>query len=244
MLICTWCASASSHGARWSHQKAVTTWIGSRARSGSRKSTTSRSSSARPRTRRRHGSPRRILKPCASTPTGRPAEHGSRRQFNYASPEYRKFCAAIAEQLARRFGHDPDVIGWQIGNEYTEESFDPATRRQFEEWLKRKYGTLDALNRAWVTAYWSQTYDRWEEIPLPTAGGNPGLLLDHRRFVSDTWRDFQQVQIDVDSQVRRSAPVHHHQHRRPGLVATTGTTTRSRARSISPHGTTTWAKGI
>jgi beta-galactosidase len=128
---------------------------------------------------------------------GRPAEHGSRRQFNYASPEYRKFCAAIAEQLARRFGHDPGVIGWQIGNEYTEESFDPATRRQFEAWLKRKYGTLNALNRAWVTAYWSQTYDRWEEIPLPAAAGNPGLLLDHRRFVSDTWRDFQQAQIDV-----------------------------------------------
>ena len=63
---------------------------------------------------------------------------------------------------------------------------------------QRKYGTLDALNRAWATAYWSQTYDRWDEIPLPTgAGGNPGLLLDHRRFVSDTWRDFQQVQIDV-----------------------------------------------
>lgn len=129
--------------------------------------------------------------------TGRPAEHGSRRQFNYASPEYRKFCAMIVDQLARRFGHDPDVIGWQIGNEYTEESFDPATRRLFEEWLKRKYGTLDALNRAWVTAYWSQTYDRWDEISLPTAGGNPGLLLDHRRFVSDSWRDFQQVQIDV-----------------------------------------------
>ncbi len=129
--------------------------------------------------------------------TGRPAEHGSRRQFNYASPEYRKFCAAITDELARRFGHDPDVIGWQIGNEYTDESFDPATRRQFEEWLKHKYGTLDALNRFWATAYWSQTYDRWEEIPLPTAGGNPGLLLDHRRFVSDTWRDFQQVQMDV-----------------------------------------------
>jgi beta-galactosidase len=133
---------------------------------------------------------------------GRAAEHGSRRHFNYASPEYRKFCAAIVEQLAGRFGHDPDVIGWQIGNEYTEESFDTGTRRQFQEWLKQKHGTLDALNRAWVTAYWSQTYDRWDEIPLPTAGGNPGLLLDHRRFVSDTWRDFQQVQIDV---IRRDA---------------------------------------
>jgi beta-galactosidase len=129
--------------------------------------------------------------------SGRRAEHGGRRQFNYASAEYRFFCAAIAEQLARRFGHDPNVIGWQIGNEYSEESFDPDTRRQFDEWLKRKYGTLDALNRDWTAAYWSQTYDRWDEIPLPSSGGNPGLLLDHRRFVSDTWRDFQQVQIDV-----------------------------------------------
>ncbi len=129
--------------------------------------------------------------------SGRIAEHGSRRQFNYASPEYRRFCSEIAEQLARRFGHDPDVIGWQIGNEYTDESFDAATRRQFQEWLRRKYKTLDALNRDWTTAYWSQTYDRWDEIPLPAGAGNPGLLLDHRRFVSDTWRDFQQVQIDV-----------------------------------------------
>jgi len=136
---------------------------------------------------------------------GRPAEHGSRRQFNYASPEYRIFCAAVAEQLARRFGHDPNVIGWQIGNEYTDESFDAATRRQFQEWLQQKYKTLDALNRAWVTTYWSQTYDRWEEIPLPTAAGNPGLLLDHRCFVSDTWRDFQQVQIEV---IRKYADPH------------------------------------
>ena len=128
---------------------------------------------------------------------GRRAEHGGRRQFNYASPEYRIFCVDIAEQLARRFGHNPDVIGWQIGNEYTDESFDSDTRRQFDDWLRQKYGTLDALNRDWTTAYWSETYDRWDEIPLPTAGGNPGLLLDHRRFVSDTWLSFQQVQIDA-----------------------------------------------
>ena len=128
---------------------------------------------------------------------GHRVEHGGRRQFNYANPTYRVFCAAVAAQLARRFGHDPNVIGWQIGNEYTDESFDPATRRQFDEWLKQKYKTLAALNAAWTTAYWSQTYNRWDEIPLPTAGGNPGLLLEHKRFVSDTWRSFQRVQIDV-----------------------------------------------
>jgi beta-galactosidase len=129
--------------------------------------------------------------------TGHFTEHGGRRQFNYTDPHYRVFCAAIAEQLARRFGRDPNVIGWQIGNEYTDESFDPATRRQFQAWLERRFGTLDALNLDWATAYWSQTYDRWDEIPLPTAGGNPGLLLEHRHFVGDNWRSFQHVQVEA-----------------------------------------------
>lgn len=128
---------------------------------------------------------------------GRLAQHGGRRQFNYASPRYRLFCAEIASRLAQRFGHDPGVIGWQIGNEYTDESFDPLTQEQFQQWLKRRYGTLDALNQHWTTAYWSQTYDRWDEIPLVATGGNPGLLLEHRHFVSDTWRDFQRVQLDA-----------------------------------------------
>jgi beta-galactosidase len=129
--------------------------------------------------------------------TGRVAEHGGRRQFNYANPRYRVFCSEIAGELARRFGHDRNVIGWQIGNEYADESFDPETRRAFQAWLERRYGTLEALNRDWATAYWSQTYDRWDEIPLPTGGGNPGLLLEHRHFVGDTWRGFQQAQIEA-----------------------------------------------
>ncbi len=133
---------------------------------------------------------------------GRLAQHGGRRQFNYASPRYRLFCAEIASRLAQRFGHDPDVIGWQIGNEYTDESFDPATRALFQQWLQRRYGTLDALNEHWATAYWSQTYDRWDEIPLVASGGNPGLLLEHRHFVTDTWRAFQRIQIDA---IRKSA---------------------------------------
>jgi beta-galactosidase len=129
--------------------------------------------------------------------TGHRAEHGQRRQFNYANPLYRVYCAKIATLLAQRFGHDPNVIGWQIGNEFSDESFDAETRRQFQDWLKHRFGTLDALNAAWTTAYWSQTYDNWDEIPLPTGGGNPGLLLEHRHFVSDTWRDFQHVQLEA-----------------------------------------------
>jgi beta-galactosidase len=134
---------------------------------------------------------------------GRRDEHGARRQFNYADPLYRKFCAEIATQLAQRFGHDPEVIGWQIGNEYTDESFDAGTRRQFDDWLEAHFHTLAALDREWTTAYWSQTYDRWDEIPLPDKPNeNPGLLLAYKHFVTDTWRSFQKVQIDA---IRRYA---------------------------------------
>ena len=99
--------------------------------------------------------------------------------------------------LAQRFGHDPNIIGWQIGNEYTDESFDPATRAQFQEFLRAKYGTLANLNARWSTAYWSQSYDRWDEIPMEATNGNPGLLLEHKHFVTATWRSFQRNQIDV-----------------------------------------------
>jgi beta-galactosidase len=124
-------------------------------------------------------------------------EHGNRRQFNYASPRYRQLCALIARRLARRFGHNPNVIGWQIGNEYSDESFDPATRAHFQQFLREKYKSLSNLNRQWTTAYWSQTYTAWSQIPMENSGENPGLLLDHKHFVTATWRSFQRVQIDA-----------------------------------------------
>lgn len=128
---------------------------------------------------------------------GMRAQNGNRRQFNYANPLYRRFCAKIVDQMARRYGHNPNVIGWQIGNEYTDESFDDATLIQFQHFLRDKYKTLASLNTHWTTTYWSQTYSAWSQIPFPTHGGNPGLLLDHKHFVTSTWRSFQGNQIDV-----------------------------------------------
>lgn len=128
---------------------------------------------------------------------GRRAEHGNRQQFNWANPKYREMARKIAEQMAKRFGHNPYVLGWQIDNEYAEVSFDPETRAQFQQWLKACYGTLDHLNARWTTAYWSETYTAWDQIPIQAGYGNPGLLLSWMRFVSDTWRSYQKNQLDV-----------------------------------------------
>jgi beta-galactosidase len=128
---------------------------------------------------------------------GHRAEHGNRQQFNFANARYRELARDIAERMARRFGHNPYVLGWQIDNEYAEVSFDPDTRAQFQQWLKARYGTLDNLNARWTTAYWSQTYSDWSQIPIESTYGNPGLLLSWKRFVSDTWRSYQKNQLEA-----------------------------------------------
>jgi beta-galactosidase len=128
---------------------------------------------------------------------GRKDEHGNRQQFNWANPKYRELARAMAEQEAKRFGHNKWVIGWQIDNEYASESYDAETRAQFQDWVKARYGTLDNLNERWTTAYWSETYQNWTQIPIETKYGNPGLLLSWKRFVSDTWRSYQKNQLEV-----------------------------------------------
>jgi beta-galactosidase len=128
---------------------------------------------------------------------GRLAEHGNRQHFNFANPHYRELTRKIAEQMAKRFGHNPWVIGWQIDNEYAAESYDPGTKAQFQQWLKARYGTLDNLNTRWTTEYWSEKFFDWSQIPIQTGYGNPGLLLSWKRFVSDTWRSYQKNQLDV-----------------------------------------------
>ena len=130
---------------------------------------------------------------------GRLATHGGRAQESVTSARYRTFCKRIVEQMASRFGHNANVVGWQIDNEYSYAlmSYDADAKKQFQEWLKKKYGTLASLNEHWTTAYWSQTYDDWSEIPFPQPGHNPGLLLDWKRFVSYAWTSYQQDQIDV-----------------------------------------------
>ena len=126
---------------------------------------------------------------------GRRAEHGNRQQFSFTSPAYRRLSARIAAAMATRYGHNPNVIGWQIDNELAAPSFDPSARAAFHHWLAARYGTIGELNKRWATAYWSQTYDTFDQVPVHSRSENPALLLDWKRFVTDTWISYCNNQI-------------------------------------------------
>jgi len=130
---------------------------------------------------------------------GQRVTHGTRAHGSVTSVKYREFCRRIAEEMAKRYGHDANVVGWQIDNEYGYGlmSYNEEGRKQFQGWLQAKYKTLDALNQHWTTSYWSQTYDDWSEIPIPVGEHNPGLRLDWQRFITYAWAGYQQNQIDA-----------------------------------------------
>ncbi len=124
-------------------------------------------------------------------------EHGNRQQFSFADTKYRELARDIAERMAKRYGHNPAVVGWQIDNELANDSFDPEAKQQWHAWLKQRYGTTEALNKRWTTAYWSETYDSFDEIPARPHNENPALLLDWKRFVTDTWVSYTANQTAV-----------------------------------------------
>lgn len=123
----------------------------------------------------------------------------TRNHYNWNSDRYKRFVREMDEQLSKRFGHNPWVIGWQIDNEYSSQSYDTNTQAQFHAWLLHRYGSIDKLNAAWTTAYDNQTYSAFDEVPFVEGANdnNPGLWLDSKRFISDSLRAYQRVQIDA-----------------------------------------------
>lgn len=138
-----------------------------------------------------------------------PMKHGSRRNYNYTSPKYLDLSDRICTALAERYKAHPAIVGWQLDNEFNchmDVSYAPSDTLAFRAWVREKYQTLDKLNEAWGTRFWSQQYTSWEQIDLPHPTAtylNPTLLLDETRFISDCVVRFAERQAAI---LRRANP--------------------------------------
>jgi beta-galactosidase len=128
---------------------------------------------------------------------GRRVQHGNRAHYCPSSPDMLTASRRIVRNMARHYGENPNVIGWQIDNELGRVCTCESCHGLFQDYLKERYETLESLNQHWSTAYWSQTYSAWEQIPIPIGGHNPGLMLEWKRFITKANRAFQKAQVDI-----------------------------------------------
>ncbi|MFJ6836509.1 beta-galactosidase [Streptomyces sp. NPDC091209] len=131
---------------------------------------------------------------------------GSRQHFSHSSAVYRARAAAITEDLAARYGSHPALTMWHINNEYCTFDYGDEAAAAFRRWLQDRYGSVEALNTAWGTAFWGQGYDGWHEVIPPRHAHymkNPTHVLDFKRFTSDMLLECYTAERDI---VRRHSP--------------------------------------
>ncbi|NCD32058.1 MAG: beta-galactosidase [Spartobacteria bacterium] len=136
---------------------------------------------------------------------------GGRRQYCFNSRIYWEYTQHIVEKLVTHYKDEPLIISWQIDNELGHESSDMCycekCHAAFQEFLQKKYKTIDALNKRWGTVFWGQNYNDFDEIPLPTktvTTHNPSLKLDYARFRSVSLTRYGQFQIDLVRKLKGS----------------------------------------
>ncbi|HST65862.1 MAG TPA: beta-galactosidase [Mycobacteriales bacterium] len=128
---------------------------------------------------------------------------GSRQAFCPSSITYRERALALVERLATRYAGHPALVLWHVGNEFgnhVSECFCDRSAERFREWLAERHGDLEAVNRAWGTAFWSQHYAEWAEVLPPRATPtfpNPGQRLDWRRFCDAELRAHYRAERDL-----------------------------------------------
>ena len=135
---------------------------------------------------------------------------GGRHNHCLSSPVYREKVRKINTELVKRFGSHPAVKMWHISNELGGECHCELCQESFRGWLKRKYQTIDALNRSWWTTFWSHTYDSFDQVESPSPLGEmsvTGLKLDWRRFISDQTIDYMEDEIKAIRDAGSDLPV-------------------------------------
>ena len=129
-------------------------------------------------------------------------DHGARQHASFASPVYRELSYKMIDKLAKHYGKDSRIMGWQLDNEPAVQfDYNPAAEQAFREFLRNKYDNdISALNDAWGTAFWSEVYSDFNQITLPKTAQmfmNHHQILDYRRFAASQTNGFMDEQAKI-----------------------------------------------
>ncbi len=140
---------------------------------------------------------------------------GARQHWRPTSPVFREYALKLCRAMAEHYKDNPYVVAWHVSNEYgCHNRFDYSedAERAFQKWCEERYGTIDAVNDAWGTAFWAQRMNDFTEIVPPRFIGdgnfmNPGKLLDFKRFSSDALKAFYVAERDALAEITPDLPL-------------------------------------
>lgn len=141
---------------------------------------------------------------------GRRRHHGVRHNHCPTSPAFRKKIREMDRRLALQFKDHPGLLLWHISNELGGACYCPLCQKSFQEYLKETYGTIEKLNKAWWTTFWSHQYQRFDQVEPPFANGEGsimGLNLEWKRFTTWNTADYLRWEIQIFREITPDIPV-------------------------------------
>lgn len=144
---------------------------------------------------------------------GLPYKPGSRQFYCPNSAAYREASSELAGKIAQRYSQHPAVLMWHVNNEYgchVNECYCPVCTQAFQEWLCKRYKSVDVLNDVWGTAFWSLGISDWADVQLPnrtTSYRNPAQVLDYRRFMNQSLLNLFKAEIKAIRDAGASQPL-------------------------------------
>ncbi|NRA39556.1 MAG: beta-galactosidase [Planctomycetes bacterium] len=143
--------------------------------------------------------------------------HKVRVNYCLSSPVYRQACKKMASALAQRYGQHKNLLLWHINNEYYNDCHCNICQDKFRDWLKNRYGSLEALNHAWWTPFWSHTYNEWSQVrsPQPWPDGEwsvQSMSIDWKRFTGDQYAELFTNEAEAIREHSSDVPLTHNMH--------------------------------
>lgn len=118
----------------------------------------------------------------AITPAG-PNRYGARQNMDIANPHFRFHAERVIRAIMAHVKDHPAIIGYQVDNETKAyNTAGPDVQKLFVQYAKKKFGTLDSLNRAFGLDYWSNRINTWDDFPSMVGSINASQLAEFARF--------------------------------------------------------------
>lgn len=141
---------------------------------------------------------------------------GGRHNSCPNSPTYEKYSVRLAQKIAERYRDYNNIVAWHISNEFGGECYCENCEKAFRVWLKKKYQTIENVNRAWNTAFWGHTFYDWDEIVLPNLLSEhfeqdrsqfQGITVDYKRFNSESILECYKREYDALKAITPDIPI-------------------------------------
>jgi beta-galactosidase len=117
-------------------------------------------------------------------------QYGARQNMDISNEHFRFHAERVIRKIMEHVKDHPAIIGYQVDNETKHyHTAGENVQKQFVQYMKTKFITLDNINKAFGLDYWSNRINNWDDFPSVNGTINASLSAEfakfHRQLVTD-----------------------------------------------------------